>query len=191
MPFAQKIVRAFWLRDGEQTSKSVGCRELDQPFWHTNQRMSHPPPRRDGLLRWIIAFKAFKAVTLTALGIALVSARHSDAVQVLVRLAIAVHLPLTSRLFQRLVRSAGNLTTTKETALALTAFGYAVLMGTEGLTLHLRKPWARWFTIIATSSLIPLEMYEIVREIHAIRVLVLVANIGIVVYLWQRKEMFE
>ena len=29
------------------------------------------------------------------------------------------------------------------------------------------------------------------REIHAIRVLVLVANLGIVIYLWQRKEMFE
>ena len=64
-------------------------------------------------------------------------------------------------------------------------------MGAEGITLHLRKPWARWFTIIATSSLIPLEIYEIIREIHAIRVLVIVANIGIVVYLWQRKDMFE
>ena len=53
--------------------------------------------RRDGLLAWIIAFKAFKAVTLTALGIALVAAHRSDPVEDLVRLAIAVHLPLTSR----------------------------------------------------------------------------------------------
>ena len=62
-------------------------------------------------------------------------------------------------------------------------------MGTEGVALHLRKPWARWFTIIATSSFIPVEIYEIIREIHLIRVLVMVANIGIVVYLWQRKDM--
>ena len=153
--------------------------------------MSHPPtPRSGGLLPWIIAFKASKAVTLTALGITLVAARQTDPVQVLMRLAIAVHLPLTSRLFQRFTQSAGKLTTTKETALALTAFGYAALMGTEGVALHLRKVWARWFTIIATSSLIPVEIYEISREVHPIRVLVLVANIGIVVYLWQRKEMF-
>jgi uncharacterized membrane protein (DUF2068 family) len=154
--------------------------------------MMSPPriARRDSLLPWIIAFKAFKAVTLTALGIALVAAHRSDPVEALVRLAIAVHLPLTSRLFQQLAQSAGNLTLTKETALALTAFGYATLMGTEGVALHLRRPWARWFTIIATSSLIPFEIYEIIREVHPIRLLVLVANIGIVVYLWQRKDMF-
>jgi len=80
-------------------------------------------------------------------------------------------------------------TATEETALALTAFGYAVVIGTEGVALHLRKPWARWFTIIATGSFIPVEIYEIIREIHLIRVLVMVANIGIVVYLWQRKDM--
>ena len=50
---------------------------------------------------------------------------------------------------------------------------------------------ARWFTIIATSSLIPFELYEIIREVHFVRVAVMVANIGIVVYLWQRKEMFK
>jgi uncharacterized membrane protein (DUF2068 family) len=152
----------------------------------------HPnDARRGGLLPWIIAFKAFKAVTLTALGITLVAARHGDPVHVLMRLAVAVHLPLTSRLFQWLMQSARNLTITKEMALALTAFGFAALMGAEGVTLHLRKPWARWFTIIATSSLIPFELYEIIREVHPIRVAVLIANIGIVAYLWQRKEMFK
>jgi hypothetical protein len=104
----------------------------------------HPnDARRGGLLPWIIAFKAFKAVTLTILGVTLVVARHSDPVQALLHLALAVHLPLTSRLFQRLMQSAGSLTITRETALALTAFGYAALMGTEAVTLHLRKPWAR------------------------------------------------
>jgi uncharacterized membrane protein (DUF2068 family) len=152
----------------------------------------HPnDARRGGLLPWIIAFKAFKAVTLTVLGITLLAGRHADPVHILRRLAVAVHLPLTSRLFERLTQSVGNIATTKETMLALTAFGYAALMGAEAVALHLRKPWARWFTIIATSSLIPLELYEIIREIHPIRVLVIVANIGIVVYLWQRKEIFE
>jgi len=147
--------------------------------------------RRSGLLPWIIAFKAFKAITLTALGVTLVAARYANPALVLMSLAVAVHLPLTSRLFQRLLQSASSLTITKETALAMTAFGYAALMGTEGIALHLRKPWAPWFTIIATGSPIPLEIYEIVREVHAIRVLVLIANVGIVAYLWKRKEMFK
>jgi uncharacterized membrane protein (DUF2068 family) len=143
------------------------------------------------VLAWIIAFKAFKAITLTALGIALLVTRHADPVDVLMRLAVATHLPLTSRVFQRLLLLVGNLTITKETALALTAFGYATLMGAEGVALYLRKTWARGFTIIATSSLIPLEIYEIIRELRPIRVLILLANIAIVVYLWRRKEAFE
>ena len=63
------------------------------------------------------------------------------------RTALAVHLPLTSRLFARALQFAGRLTVSKEIALALTVFGYAVLMGTEVVGLYLRKPWSRWFTV--------------------------------------------
>jgi uncharacterized membrane protein (DUF2068 family) len=146
---------------------------------------------RPSVLTWVIAFKAFKTTTLTAVGVALLTVRHADPVDVLVRLALTFHLPLTSRLFYRLVASVGNLTLPKETALAMTAFAYAILMGSEGVSLYLRKPWARWFTIIATSSLIPIELYEIAREMHPIRVLVLLANLAIAVYLFRRKDVFE
>jgi len=146
--------------------------------------------RRPTLLPWIVAFKAFKTVTLTALGIALLATRTADPNETLIRLALAVHLPLTSRLLARAIVVASQLTTTKQTALAITAFGYAALLGTEGTALYLRKPWARWLTIIATSSLIPIELYEIAREIHPVRVVVLLANVAIVIYLWNHEELF-
>jgi uncharacterized membrane protein (DUF2068 family) len=147
--------------------------------------------RPSSLLAGIIAFKAFKAIALIALGIALLVTRHDDPVDVLMRGALAVHLPLTSTLFDRALRFALNLSMGKQIALAITAFGYAVLMGSEGVALYLRKPWARWFTIGATSSLLPIELYEIVREVHPVRVIVLLANVAIVVYLLRRKELFE
>jgi uncharacterized membrane protein (DUF2068 family) len=143
------------------------------------------------VLPWIVAFKGGKTATLTVLGVTLLASRQKDPVDVLMRLALAVHLPLTSRIVARALRVAGNLTVTKETALAFTAFAYAALMGTEGIGLYLRKPWSRWFTIGATSSLIPIEVYEIVREPHVIRVVVLVANLAIVLYLMRRRELFE
>ena len=142
-----------------------------------------------GLLGWIIAFKAFKAVALTAIGIALITTRHSDLLDLLVRLAMAVHLPLSSHLLDWLLTVASTLTITKRTALGITAFGYAVLMASEGVALHLRRPWAFWFTIIATCTLIPVEVYEIVRKPDALRILVLVVNVGIVAYLWQQGDL--
>jgi uncharacterized membrane protein (DUF2068 family) len=150
-------------------------------------RNAHPAP----LLGWIIAFKAFKSLTLAALGVTLLATRHADPVDLLMRLALAVHLPLTSRLLDRVLSFMLNLTVAKQTALGVTAFGYAVLMGTEGIALYLRKHWARWFTIGATSSLVPIEIYEILRSPHLMRILVLIGNVAIVVYLWRRKDVFE
>jgi uncharacterized membrane protein (DUF2068 family) len=147
--------------------------------------------RRPSVLTWIIAFKAVKTMALTAAGVALLTVRHVDLVDVLLRLALDVHLPLTSRLLNRLLLAARDLTVSRETALAITAFAYAILMGSEGVSLYLRKPWARWFTIIASSSLIPLELYEIARAIRPLRVLVLLANLAIVVYLFRRKDAFD
>jgi uncharacterized membrane protein (DUF2068 family) len=143
------------------------------------------------ILAWIVAFKAFKAVTLTALGVALLATRRADPVDTLFRLALAVHLPLSSELFDKALAFSLKLSIGKQTALGITALGYAALMGTEGVALYLRKPWARWFTIAATASLIPIELYEIAREPHVARVLVLVANVAIVAYLYQRPEMFS
>jgi uncharacterized membrane protein (DUF2068 family) len=145
----------------------------------------------NSVLTWIVAFKAFKSVTLAALGVVLLTTRHRDPADLLFRVALAVHLPLTSELFSRALTLASSLTVGKVTALALTAFGYAILMGAEGIGLYYRKHWARWFTIIATSSLIPIEVYEIVREPRPLRIVVLLANIAIVVYLYKRKEIFE
>jgi uncharacterized membrane protein (DUF2068 family) len=143
------------------------------------------------VLAWIIAFKAFKAIALTLLGVILVTTRHDDPADLMTRLAMTIHLPLSSTLFDRALNFALSLPVRKQIALGITAFGYAALMGSEGTALYLRKPWARWFTIAATGSLLPIEVYEVVREVHPIRVLVLAVNIGIVIYLWTGNELFE
>ena len=41
------------------------------------------------------------------------------------------------------------------------------------------------------SSLIPIEVYEILRAPHVLRAQILLLNVGVVVYLWKRKEVFE
>ena len=141
--------------------------------------------RRSSLLPWIVAFKAAKALLLTALGCALLLAIHRRSpVDLVVRLAQAVQLSHTSRLFERMLRFAVRVTPREEMVAALTAFGYAVLMTAEGVGLYLRRSWARSFTIGATSSLMPIELYKILREPRVLRLLVLVLNLAVVlVYL--------
>lgn len=146
---------------------------------------------RTQLLGWIIAFKAVKATILTMLGVALLMTRASDPVALAVRIALTIHLPLTSRLLDSAIAFLSTLTISKHTTLAMTAFAYACLMGAEGVALYFRRPWARWFTIIATGSLIPIEVYEIWRAPHPTRVIVLIVNVGVIVYLWRRTDIFD
>jgi len=62
-------------------------------------------------------------------------------------------------------------------------FIYAGLLLTEGTGLWLRKRWAEYFTIITTAGLIPLELYEIHRHLTATKIMVLLINVAIVIYL--------
>ena len=67
--------------------------------------------------------------------------------------------------------------------LSFGTFFYAALLLTEGVGLALGKRWAEYFTIIATSSFIPLEIYEILRHPNITKVVVLLINVAVVWYL--------
>jgi uncharacterized membrane protein (DUF2068 family) len=67
--------------------------------------------------------------------------------------------------------------------LGLASFLYAGLFLAEGTGLWLRKRWGEWLTVIITSSLVPVEVYEIHRHPSWAKVVVLILNVAIVVYL--------
>jgi len=71
----------------------------------------------------------------------------------------------------------------KFVAVGLVALGYAVLFGIEGIGLWLGKHWAEWFTVIATGSLIPLELYETLYHFGWLKLATLVGNVAIIIYL--------
>jgi uncharacterized membrane protein (DUF2068 family) len=61
--------------------------------------------------------------------------------------------------------------------------GYAILHTNEGIGILRGKQWGGLLIILATSSLIPLECYEIVRRRSLVRITALILNLGIVIYL--------
>jgi uncharacterized membrane protein (DUF2068 family) len=62
-------------------------------------------------------------------------------------------------------------------------FAYAILHTIEGIALLRGKRWGAALIILATSSLIPFECYEIWRRRSLVRVAALLFNLGIVAYL--------
>jgi uncharacterized membrane protein (DUF2068 family) len=66
------------------------------------------------------------------------------------------------------------------------SFSYSALQLTEGIGLWLEKRWAEFLTVIATSLLIPVEIYEIYEKFTWVRIIILILNLFVVWYLATR-----
>jgi uncharacterized membrane protein (DUF2068 family) len=86
----------------------------------------------------------------------------------------------------RALQKVGNLTPQKIKGFGIVSFIYAGLFLIEGTGLWLVKRWGEWFSVIITTSLVPLEIYEIYRHPSAIKIIVLIINIAVVGYLIYR-----
>jgi uncharacterized membrane protein (DUF2068 family) len=79
---------------------------------------------------------------------------------------------------------------THVSVLAIAAIAYALLEGTEGVGLAMRRRWAEYLTVIATGILIPYEAYEVVHHVTLFKVGALALNLAVVGYLAYRKRLF-
>jgi uncharacterized membrane protein (DUF2068 family) len=132
------------------------------------------------LLRLIAAFKVFKAMLLVGVGVGALKLIHTDVSRLLEKWVTHFGLDPGSRYIGHLTLTAVSLTPTKIKDLAVGSFIYAALFLTEGIGLWLLKRWAEWLTVIITSSLALVEIYEIYRHPSSARVSVLFINIAVV-----------
>jgi uncharacterized membrane protein (DUF2068 family) len=70
------------------------------------------------------------------------------------------------------------------------AAAYAVLEGAEAVGLWLMKRWAEYLTFVATTAFVPYEIYELAHKVSWFKILALVVNVAIVVYLLFAKRLF-
>jgi uncharacterized membrane protein (DUF2068 family) len=87
-----------------------------------------------------------------------------------------------SRIMSHAIQRATNLSPSKIREFGVVSFVYAGLFLTGGIGLWLIKRWAEWFTVVITSSLVPLEIYEVFHRPTPIKVLVLIINVAVVAY---------
>ena len=138
------------------------------------------------VLRLIALFKLLKAITLIAIGVGALKLPHRDMGSTLEHWIAISGLDPGNRWVERGIAKASNLTPARVKDLGIVSFIYAGLFLTEGIGLWLMKRWAEWFTIIITSSLVPVEIYEIHHHPTATKILVLIINVAVVIYLVYR-----
>src|SRR5580700_6933503 len=141
---------------------------------------------QNGLIRLVALFKLLKAALLIIGGIGLLKLIHMDVATELDHWIVKLGFDPGSHYVNQAIQKATNLSPNKIKELGLTSFVYAALFLTEGIGLWLLKRWAEWLTVIITSSLVPLEIYEIFHRPTVIKILVFILNIAVVVYLLYR-----
>ncbi len=140
--------------------------------------------REPGPLRLIIAYKAVKGALMMLVGLGLSIAiwvghaggpyEFASWLREHVTAALAVETADTLMRFATPYR------------LSLTSLALA-LDGSVGITeawlLHRGRTWAFWLVVVASSVLIPWEIYELVAHFRPLRLVMLVLNVAVVLYL--------
>jgi len=134
-------------------------------------------------LRVIATFKLLKACALVALGVGALKLLHKDVATVVEHWINVFQVDPRNHFINLLLTKLSNWDDRRLKELSLGTFIYAGIFLVEGVGLALQKRWAEYFTIITTSSLLPIEIYELARRVSIGRTLALAVNIAVVAYL--------
>jgi uncharacterized membrane protein (DUF2068 family) len=134
-------------------------------------------------LRLIAGFKLFKGTLLFLAGFGALALIHRDVGDLGENLVHFLHFDPDNHYIHSALLKLDMVTPRQLKLLSVGTFFYSALLLTEGIGLWLKKHWAEWLTVIASSLFIPVEVYEIFRHVTVSRCFILVVNVAIVSYL--------
>lgn len=134
-------------------------------------------------LRVIGAFKLVKALALVAVGVGALKLVHKDVAAIAEHWINVFQVDPHNHFIDLLLTKLSILDDRRLKELSIGTFIYAGIFLVEGAGLALQKRWAEYFTIITTSSLLPIEVYELARRVSVGRCFALAINLAVVAYL--------
>ncbi len=150
-------------------------------------RQSPPPPLRSlGVLRLIAVFKFVKASLVVVTGLGLLRFYEPAVQSALYRLIGGLPYAFEQKLLREGLAFLSGMSPKRIQIIAVATFAYAGLFLVEGVGLWRGLHWAEVLTVVATSSLVPVEIYELARHPSLNKVLVIVLNVAILAYLLWR-----
>lgn len=136
--------------------------------------------------RIIAVFEAIKGLLVLLAGFGLLRVLHRPARQIAEELIQHLHLNAAKHYPHIFMDLARNITNTQLWLLAMLAFAYAAIRLMEAYGLWYGRRWAEWLAVASGSIYIPLEIYELVSGTSWIKLLTLVLNVSIVLYIGYR-----
>ena len=135
------------------------------------------------VLRLIALERIARSLFLLAAGTYLVSHLGSDFGRIADHLTRALELDPRRPFLHRVIGRLHRLHARTVLITGVAAIGYGALELVEGVGLWLDQLWAEYLTLIATSLLIPLELYELILKPSLLKAGGIAVNIAIVGFL--------
>ena len=132
----------------------------------------------------IAIFKWCNALVLCAVALGLLNLLHRDVGEVAENFIRSLRVDPDNHILAVLLGKLSLIEDPHLVTLSAVSFGYCALFAVEGTGLFFEKTWAEYLTIAATAALLPLEVYELVKKVNALKIAVLVINIAIVLFLF-------
>ena len=134
-------------------------------------------------LQVIAVFKLLKGFALIAVGIGALHLLHKNVAAIVEHWVNIFRVDPHNHFIDLLLEKLSILDDRRLKQLSIGTFIYAGIFLIEGVGLALKKRWAEYFTIITTSSLLPIEIYELARRASIGKTFALLINLAVVAYL--------
>lgn len=141
---------------------------------------------RTWTIHFLSIFKFVKGALLLMVAIKLLTLINKDVDQVFAAFIARHSIDPDNSIVRNIAEKLSGVNSQQLTLFSIGSFSYSGLLLTEGFGLWFQKRWAEYLTAIATSLLIPLEIYEIYEKFTWVRVAILVLNLFVVWYLVTR-----
>ena len=144
---------------------------------------AHNWRERDQLIEMIAIFKFLKAAGLIAIAFGAIKLLDPATGDMLDRWISALSSTAAHPHIEGYLVRISNFDTRHIQEFGVVALLYATLFMIEGIGLWHEARWAEYLTIVATSSLVPFEVYELVQRLTLVRAAALIVNLTAVAYL--------
>ena len=131
-------------------------------------------------LRAIAVYEAVKGILVLLTGFGLLAALHQNIQQFAEKIVTHSHLNPASHFPRIFLEAAANVTDARLWIFAAFAAGYALFRFVMAYGLWLERRWAEWLVALSAGIYLPLEVYELFKEVTWIVVAAIVVNVLVI-----------
>jgi uncharacterized membrane protein (DUF2068 family) len=146
---------------------------------------------RSSHLRFVAVFEAAKGILVFATACAIFKFIHMDVQEVAEQLVSRFHLNPASRYPRIFLKIASNLSDTRLLALGFGALAYAAARVIEAYGLWHSKRWAWRFGVASAGLYVPIEVFELAKQVNWAEMVLLLINVLILIALWRGRAGHE